>query len=1010
MKSGAFMNEIKKRKLWEINRRVVVIPILLFLHLIPTSVICSISNKTRVKTTKIHENHGHWHKYRKFSLLITGVTLTLFLIPIVSAQAPTAAFSGTPTTGQAPLTVAFTDQSTGSPTGWAWFFGDENYTGPWTEVNASAGWMARIHFSSVAMPDGSLVIMGGTSGGPAQTLDFLNDTWRSTDNGATWTEQTASAGWTARNGQTSVAMPDGSIVLMGGWDGNSLRAKGDVWRSTDNGATWTEQTASAGWTARYEFSSVAMPDGSIVMMGGSDGVGTNYNDVWRSTDNGATWTEMNASAGWTPREEHTSVAMPDGSIVLMGGLEAGNNFMNDVWRSTDEGTTWTEMNASAGWSPRYGHTSVAMPDGSIVLMGGWDGSYRNDVWRSTDDGATWTQVNAGAGWPGRWSQSSAVMPDGSIVLMGGVINWVGGVYTEMNDVWRLMPVGSFAQNPSHTYTTPGVYNVALQAYNAVGYNSSTKTGYITVTGLSRPVVNFIGTPTQGTAPLTVSFTDLSSNNPNGWAWFFNDNNFTAIWTQQTTHAGWSVRDGHTSVAMPDGSIVLMGGENATTHTFYNDVWRSTDNGATWTEMNASAGWTARIGHSSVAMPDGSIVLMGGLGTSGKLMNDTWRSTDNGVTWTEINASSGWSPRDDFSSVVMSDGSIVLIGGFDGNPNDRNDVWRSTDNGAHWTLMTASAGWYARDSQSSVVMSDGSIVLMGGEDSNENALNDVWRSIDNGATWTEQTASAGWTARLGQTSVVMPDGSIVLMGGYDGGANWYNDTWRSMDNGATWTEVNASSGWPARDFFSSVAMPDGSIVLMGGWNWYGPSDYNDVWRMTPGWSFAEESSEQNPSHTYTTPGVYNVALQAYNSAGSNSTLKIGYITVTGSISPTVTSVNPNNGPISGGNSVTLTGTGFTGATLVTFGPTPATNVTVINDTTITATNPAEAVGTVNVTVTNPIGTSATSPADQYTYTVPQNEVPLAGFTGTPTSGYCTSQCNIHGSVDRQPHRLDLVLWR
>ena len=70
------------------------------------------------------------------------------------------------------------------------------------------------------------------------------------------------------------------------------------------------------------------------------------------------------------------------------------------------------------------------------------------------------------------------MPDGSIVLMGGVINWVGGVYTEMNDVWRLMPVGSFAQNPSHTYTTPGVYNVALQAYNAVGYNSSTKTGIL----------------------------------------------------------------------------------------------------------------------------------------------------------------------------------------------------------------------------------------------------------------------------------------------------------------------------------------------------------------------------------------------------------------------------------------------------------------------------------------------------------------------------------------------------
>ena len=467
---------------------------------------------------------------------------------------------------------------------------------------------------------------------------------------------------------------------------------------------------------------------------------------------------------------------------------------------------------------------------------------------------------------------------------------------------------------------------------------------------------------------------------------------------------------YSSVAMPDGSIVLMGGWDGNSLRAKGDVWRSTDNGATWTEQTASAGWTARYELSSVAMPDGSIVMMGGSDGVGTNYNDVWRSTDNGATWTEMNTSAGWTAREEHTSVAMPDGSIVLMGGLEAGNNFMNDVWRSTDNGVTWTEINASSGWSPRDDFSSVVMSDGSIVLMGGEDSNENALNDVWRSIDNGATWTEQTASAGWTARLGQTSVVMPDGSIVLMGGYDGGANWYNDTWRSMDNGATWTEVNASSGWPGRDFFSSVAMPDGSIVLMGGWNWYGPSDYNDVWRMTPGWSFAEESSEQNPSHTYTTPGVYNVALQAYDSAGSNSTLKIGYITVTGSISPTVTSVNPNNGPISGGNSVTLIGTGFTGATLVTFGPTPATNVTVINDTTITATNPAEAVGTVNVTVTNPIGTSATSPADQYTYTVPQNEVPLAGFTGTPTSGYCTSQCNIHGSVDRQPHRLDLVLWR
>ena len=56
--------------------------------------------------------------------------------------APVAEFSGTPLFGPAPLAVTFTDASTGSPTGWAWFFGDETYAEPWTLVNASSGWTA----------------------------------------------------------------------------------------------------------------------------------------------------------------------------------------------------------------------------------------------------------------------------------------------------------------------------------------------------------------------------------------------------------------------------------------------------------------------------------------------------------------------------------------------------------------------------------------------------------------------------------------------------------------------------------------------------------------------------------------------------------------------------------------------------------------------------------------------------------------------------------------------------
>ena len=83
-------------------------------------------------------------------------------------------------------------------------------------------------------------------------------------------------------------------------------------------------------------------------------------------------------------------------------------------------------------------------------------------------------------------------------------------------------------------------------------------------------------------------------------------------------------------------------------------------------------------------------------------------------------------------------------------------------------------------------------------------------------------------------------------------------------------------------------------------------------------------------------------------------------------PVVTSVSPNSGRTTGGTSVTITGTGFTGATAVSFGGTPAASFMVNSATQIIAISPAHAAGTVDITVTTPSGTSAVSAADQFTF--------------------------------------------
>ena len=111
------------------------------------------------------------------------------------------------------------------------------------------------------------------------------------------------------------------------------------------------------------------------------------------------------------------------------------------------------------------------------------------------------------------------------------------------------------------------------------------------------------------------------------------------------------------------------------------------------------------------------------------------------------------------------------------------------------------------------------------------------------------------------------------------------------------------------------------------------------------------------------GVVNVTVTT--PAGTSASSSADEFTYTVVAAPTVTGISPNSGPAAGGTLVTITGTGFTGATAVDFGTTPATDVTVVNATTITANSPA-GTGLANVTVITPGGTSATTPADQFTY--------------------------------------------
>lgn len=109
-------------------------------------------------------------------------------------------------------------------------------------------------------------------------------------------------------------------------------------------------------------------------------------------------------------------------------------------------------------------------------------------------------------------------------------------------------------------------------------------------------------------------------------------------------------------------------------------------------------------------------------------------------------------------------------------------------------------------------------------------------------------------------------------------------------------------------------------------------------------------------------------------------------------PTVSLVTPNVGPVDGGTSVTLTGTGFLSATQVRFGPTTAPSFLVLSNTSIIVTTPPRPVGLVNVSVTNPIGTNGNQPSSWYSYRVLTGPAPTVTNV-TPRQGPLTGGTNV-----------------
>ena len=298
-----------------------------------------------------------------------------------------------------------------------------------------------------------------------------------------------------------------------------------------------------------------------------------------------------------------------------------------------------------------------------------------------------------------------------------------------------------------------------------------------------------------------SFTSAITAVQSNEVWRSSDGGLT--WDQVAASPGqgtrFTARTDHGLVVLNGVLYVIAGRGGESGVTPLDDVWRSTDRGVNWSRINSNVPFPMDYSFAS-AVRGNTIYVLGGIRrTPFTRLNQVWQSVDLGVTFTNITATATTSRFTARSSaaasvVVGSAGAaeLYLIGGSRG-ASQLNDVWKSGD-GTSWTQVNASAAasekFPVRSEHSTAAVSEagGDTIYVIGGSRGDNSRSDVWKSVDQGATWDQVAANAEFSNRADHASVVR-DGELYVIGGAGSFTELFNDVWKSADGGVTWVNVH-----------------------------------------------------------------------------------------------------------------------------------------------------------------------------------------------------------------------------
>ncbi|MGH7967465.1 MAG: WD40/YVTN/BNR-like repeat-containing protein, partial [Limisphaerales bacterium] len=231
-------------------------------------------------------------------------------------------------------------------------------TGIWRSTDGGLSWSQR--FSAVAILDVAFNPLDGSKAiASGSTYGVVGRVLYSSDGGLTWTSAT---GLPASGGRIDVAYaPSNPLIVYASANNNS----GEVYMSADGGATFALRSTPAhlsgqGWYDNCIWVDPTNPN--LVLIGGLD--------IWRSTDGGATFTDIGGYSGGIHPDQHAIVNAAGYDGVTVKTVFIGND--GGFFRATDvttvtPGSGWTTLNNNLGITQFYG---AAGNNASGTIVGG----------------------------------------------------------------------------------------------------------------------------------------------------------------------------------------------------------------------------------------------------------------------------------------------------------------------------------------------------------------------------------------------------------------------------------------------------------------------------------------------------------------------------------------------------------------------------------------------------------------------------------------------------------------